>query len=312
MRQYKDIEVRDIVYRWLVDHHTDDSSGHIIRDIIRGNQWGRGENPHLLIYKQVRGAIAELENDGLAVYDIGIVPYMVRLTKQPTIGENTMSEKAKTLAAKMASIMGKIERIKKAGRNEHFRYTFATSEDVSDTIRGLLAEESVAFQISMAGPPSQVTSERGNTRTIIPYTMRFIDGDNGEIIESVWYSEALDNQDKGINKTATAAVKYFLLKTFVMSSGDEVDTDREHHEAVPKSGAEFEKATQKQLDILKSGVEKLGKDWDKFAAYVASRSGMTIDKIDQVTASQYITELATMAKPPKQDSTRVKEKLGGK
>ena len=48
----------------------------------------------------------------------------------------------------------------------------------------------------------------------------------------MWTGESLDTQDKGITKAATSAEKYFLMKTFVISTGDaKDDPDSQSHQA---------------------------------------------------------------------------------
>ena len=45
-----------------------------------------------------------------------------------------------SLYAKMAKVMGDIERLPKSGHNSHFKYDYATESDIADAIRPLLAK----------------------------------------------------------------------------------------------------------------------------------------------------------------------------
>ena len=133
------------------------------------------------------------------------------------------------LFAKMARIMGKLKRMSKSGTNQHFNYKFVTDSDVADTIRELLAEENVAFFAEIVNS-TQSTYEKTSSRgarfvrhSLIEFTFTFACGDTGATMTRHWQAEAEDDSDKGINKAATAAEKFFLLKTFVMSTGDERD-----------------------------------------------------------------------------------------
>lgn len=134
-------------------------------------------------------------------------------------------DKTGQIYAKLAKVMAQVKRIKETGYNSHFKYKFATHADVSDLVREALAEQGVAFFPSMDSYEKQ-----GNT-TICQWTMRFIDGETGEVADARWYSEAQDNQDKGFNKAASFAVKYYLLKTFLISTGDEPDPDADAPQA---------------------------------------------------------------------------------
>lgn len=133
------------------------------------------------------------------------------------------------LFAKMARIMGKLKRMSKGGTNQHFNYKFVTDADVADTIRELLAEENIAFFAEIVNS-TQSTYEKTSSRgarfvrhSLIEFTFTFACGDTGATMTRHWQAEAEDDADKGINKAATAAEKFFLLKTFVMSTGDERD-----------------------------------------------------------------------------------------
>lgn len=137
------------------------------------------------------------------------------------------------LFAKMARIMGKVKRLKKTGHNNFFNYDFATDSDIADTIRELLAEENIAVFAQLISV-DQVTymSDKNKTtwRTRGNFMFTLACGDTGATFSCSWIGEADDTGDKGINKAATAAEKYWLLKTFVMSTGDERDdADNDSH-----------------------------------------------------------------------------------
>jgi hypothetical protein len=121
------------------------------------------------------------------------------------------------LHAKMARIMGRLERLPKTGTNKHFNYKFVTDSDVSDTIRAELAAENIGFYASMTH------HDREGVHTQVEMEYTFACGDTGETFTCHWRGEANDKQDKGITKAVTSATKYFLMKTFVLSTGDKTD-----------------------------------------------------------------------------------------
>jgi len=122
-----------------------------------------------------------------------------------------------SLFGKLARVMGRLERLPRTGHNSHFNYDFVTDGDVSDTVRAALAAEGVAFFATMRG-----VSVDGKKVTA-HFTYTFGDGETGATWSCNWQGEAIDTQDKGTAKAATSALKYFLLKTFVLSSGDQAD-----------------------------------------------------------------------------------------
>lgn len=146
------------------------------------------------------------------------------------------------LFGKLAKVMGKLERLPKRGHNAHFNYDFVTDGDVSDAVRRALAKEGIAFFASL----DSITQE--GKKTIAQFTYTFAD-ETGATYSCQWAGEAIDGQDKGIAKAATSALKYFLLKTFMLSTGDPMDdTDASVNgngtepQAQPQTAAQYKKA----------------------------------------------------------------------
>lgn len=132
------------------------------------------------------------------------------------------------LVKKLAEVMGKVERIPKTGKNQHFNYRFAQEADVLDAIRGPLAEAHVMLL------PSVVTHEVREAKTnqggvlyvtVLRVRLTFIDGETGETQAIEVIGEGQDSQDKGAAKAMTAAIKQGLLKTFLVPTGDDPDKD---------------------------------------------------------------------------------------
>jgi len=144
-----------------------------------------------------------------------------------TGGEEVENNHAGSLFEKLASIMGKLNRIPKNGHNDVFHYDFILEADLCDTIRPLLAEHGIGLIYSVVNYEfleSHQTS-RGATQYHVVVTVEITIGDKtGATLKGFAVGEALDSQDKGINKAQTAAVKYWLYKTFLVSAGD--DTER--------------------------------------------------------------------------------------
>jgi len=134
-----------------------------------------------------------------------------------------------SLFAKLARVMGRIKKLPKTGWNDFHKYKFVTDGDVSDAVRAALASEGVAFFASL----QLLEQEAKKTRAQFIFT--FADGETGATWSCNWTGEAMDTQDKGIAKAATSALKYFLMKTFVLSAGDpEDDSDNDK----PKSSGQ--------------------------------------------------------------------------
>ena len=163
-----------------------------------------------------------------------------------------------SLFAKLARVMGRLKKLPKSGYNDHFKYSFVTESDVSDAVRAALAAENVAFFASMQA----VRFEGKKTFVDMEYT--FADGETGEAWPCLWTGEAIDTQDKGIAKAATSALKYFLMKTFVLSAGDPgVDSDNGKPEPEPINGDKRGKLIARIKDLAEqlSPIPTIDQTW---------------------------------------------------
>lgn len=134
----------------------------------------------------------------------------------------------RSLARKLAEVMVAIERVPKRGRNPHHGYDYATEADISAAIQKELGERGVAFLPTVtAWERHEGLTARGNP-TAIWYAfmdMTLEDGDSGEVRTTSWIGVGEDPSDKGMAKAFTNAVKYFLLKTFLVPTGDDPEAD---------------------------------------------------------------------------------------
>lgn len=135
----------------------------------------------------------------------------------------------RALVKKLAQVMKAVERIPKNGYNEHFKYSFAREADIVEAIRKELADRNVML---LPGITAASRTEVGKTGsgavkalTLLKMTFTFIDGDSGEEIERPWQGAGIDTEDKGTYKAMTGAEKYFLLKTFLIPTGDDPEAE---------------------------------------------------------------------------------------
>jgi hypothetical protein len=140
----------------------------------------------------------------------------------------TMSESSGSLVTKLAEVMAAVERIPKRGRNDFHKYDYATEADIAATVRKELADRNVMLFPAITGESRHPVGEKGSVLTVIEMEMEFRDGDSGESITKPWRGYGTDKEDKGGYKAMTGGEKYFLLKTFLMPTGD--DPEREDKE----------------------------------------------------------------------------------
>lgn len=136
----------------------------------------------------------------------------------------------KKLVQKLAKVMGAVDWVEKRGRNKFFNYDYATESDIMDTVRKKLAEEGVFCLTSVEETSTKDTSRK--TRDGAPIFLTFVktkhtfcDGETGETLEVFGHGCGEDSADKGVYKAITGAMKYFVSKNFLMSTGDDPEKD---------------------------------------------------------------------------------------
>lgn len=134
--------------------------------------------------------------------------------------------------------MAAVERVSKSGHNDHFNYDFVTEADITSAVRAEMARRQLMIVPSAVDAKVEPVGEKG--QRIFTQKMRFtvMDGESGESFAFDMYGQGADSMDKGAFKSTTGAVKYALLKLFLIPTGDDPERDRPRNAtASPPSGA---------------------------------------------------------------------------
>lgn len=127
------------------------------------------------------------------------------------------------LFAAMASVLGEIHRVPKAGINAHFNYRFATESDVMDVVRPAMARAGLCIL------PSVETIDLGDGAKIVTGVLSVTFAHAaGATATTLWHGftrASGDKDDKQVWKLYTGAMKYVVLKTFMVPTGDEPEAD---------------------------------------------------------------------------------------
>jgi len=205
-----------------------------------------------------------------------------------------MTDQAMTrpLATKIASILGKLGRVAKSGRNAFHNYDYATESDVADALRQHLAAEGVAIFPSVVDAKVETVQDRNKSATLATVTLEltFIDGESGDTMTTRWIGQGIDQSDKAYYKAYTGAFKYGLMKTFMVSTGDEPEQDEPVIE-VDKSWA----AANRRLRAVVSNALPDGADQTRFFTAIKKDRGVESGK--DLTPAQ-LDEIAYMCEQP--------------
>jgi hypothetical protein len=132
-----------------------------------------------------------------------------------------------SLYRKLAKVMSQVDRVPKTGHNAFHKYDYVTESDLVEKIRGFLAAENIIIL------PSVKSVDRAGDLTNAEIEFVFADGDSGETHTAVMWGCGQDKSDKGIYKAYTGAVKYMLMKTFLVSTGDDPEDEAPKHKPAP-------------------------------------------------------------------------------
>lgn len=141
------------------------------------------------------------------------------------VTEMLASEGKEGLHTRLARVLAKIGKIPKSGRNEFHGYDYVVEDDLTEQIRPMLADEG----ISLIFAAEEIVLE---DNCIAHVRCTFTLGcDIGEPITTTVWGAGRDADrngkrgDKAVYKAMTGATKYFLYKTFLVSTGDDVEIE---------------------------------------------------------------------------------------
>lgn len=134
----------------------------------------------------------------------------------------------KALGAKILAVMSEVGKVGKDKTNSFHKYAYASDEAVVGEIRGALIKNRLAVIPNQKEcTTTSGTNRQGEasflTSLAVEYTL--LDVDSGESMVATAYGQGVDSGDKGVYKAATGAEKYFLLKTFLIATGDDAEKE---------------------------------------------------------------------------------------
>ncbi len=156
-------------------------------------------------------------------------------------------EKAKAnVYEKIANIQQSIHTVIKGGFNDFHKYKFARERDVVAEIKPMLGREGLCIthtlveDVEVPHGKTQKGDEKYLTKLTILFRITNVK-DKDDFVECRAIGYGQDGEDKGAPKAYTMALKYFLSKTFLVETGDDVENDKNKKGAAATED-KFEKA----------------------------------------------------------------------
>jgi len=131
----------------------------------------------------------------------------------------------RNLIQRAAAVMAVIEHVPKNGRNEFHKYDYATEADIVSAVRKEMAAQELMLIPSVEKIDWRTVKSARGDQQIATLTVRFTLTDGREKQEFVVLGEGQDSGDKATYKAMTGALKYALLKLFLIPTGDDPEAD---------------------------------------------------------------------------------------
>ena len=190
-------------------------------------------------------------------------------------------EKKETLWTAIQAVMSEVKNIEKsmtvgAGQNS---YKGVSDKDVKFKIGQAMEKNNLVMLPIRIEPKLQIdrweettnygTKPKQSVFTEVLTTYKLVHTLSGESIEIQGYGHGVDSQDKSAGKATTYALKYALLYTFMVPTGDIDDADKTHSEQ-----AQTPPPTQPKKEKIEMDAETFEK-----AKQAIADGKTTIDKI---------------------------------
>lgn len=179
------------------------------------------------------------------------------------------AEEIVPLAARLAAVMGDLPNIEPEGFNAYFKYKFISDKQVLGALRPRLAKANIMLMPDVLS--EQMVERAKSWVTVMHVKFTFIDGLTGETLSGTAIGYGDDSGDKGANKAFTAALKNFLLKTFLIGG----DADIEDDSATDERSVVVDNVPVKVTDSKVKGVSRGGKTLDASSAQVKEVSRLS-------------------------------------
>jgi len=201
------------------------------------------------------------------------------------------------LRQKLAEVRRRIGYVQKRGHNERFNYSYVTAADIAGSVGDLLSELGVVVIPSLENITYESAASRGEAtrmaQVVMAYT--FADADSGEEIVAKVAGQGVDPGDKAPYKAMTGALKYALLQSFLLATGDDPEDERPDGRSTATSERRI---TADEVRALKTLIDETGTDLERVLAYYKVAS------LEEMAETTYRRALEVLRRKQSQSSQR--------
>jgi hypothetical protein len=178
------------------------------------------------------------------------------------------------LREKFAEVRRRLGYVQKRGHNERHNYSYVTAADLAGSVGDILAELGVVVIPQLQSISTEIPRSSSDRIARVVMNYRFVDARSGEELSVRVAGEGADAGDKAPYKAMTGALKYALLQSFLLATGD--DPENERVDSRTALGTE-RVITPEQVRELQGLIEETGTELERVLAYyrIAALGEMT-------------------------------------
>ncbi len=177
------------------------------------------------------------------------------------------------LRQKLAVVRRRLVYVQKRGHNPRFNYSYVTAADIAGAVGDILAELGVVVVPRLESISHEAVRPGRNeaehvARVVMSYS--FVDVDTAEEITVKTADEGLDSGDKAPYKAMTGALKYALLQSFLLATGDDPEEERVsmgNHSSPPARAGSERLVTADEMRELGQLIDDTGTALERVLAY---------------------------------------------
>jgi hypothetical protein len=191
------------------------------------------------------------------------------------------------LRQKLALVRRRLGYVQKRGHNELHNYSYVTAADLAGAVGDILAELGVLVVPrleSISHEPARSGRANGEHLTHVVMNYSFVDVDTAEDITVKVAGEGVDAGDKAPYKAMTGALKYALLQSFLLATGDDPEDERVNpvdHSATSRARNSEQVITGENLCELRQLIEDTGTELERVLTYYK------LSSLDEMTEGTY-------------------------
>ena len=137
----------------------------------------------------------------------------------------------KSLRAKLLEIAHGLGTVEKSKRNPHFGYNYVSEGQMLAILGPKLAEKNIQFSTSVLTCEPHYGEAKMGVFVMVTVECEFFDCDSNEVLKVRGAGMGWDSGDKGIYKAITGAVKYVLMKNFLVTDEQDPESGEQRSEA---------------------------------------------------------------------------------